>query len=682
MDYPSCRTKRARLASTAALTVLVLCLSDLPRLGAAPLLVPGPGQHAAPPATPAVQLPIPNSDGHPPRPLGVTPYSIGQPTDEEQLYLEYLNRMRANPTAEGQRLANSTDPNVLSAYADFVVDLTLMQAEFATNAVVTPLAMNAQLTAAARWHSGDMFTNRYQGHFQTNGSVVMDPAARISTNGYKATYYGENVFSYADSVTHGHAAFAVDWGTNRPGGMQDPPGHRDNMLSPSFREVGIGVIDGLNGTVGPQLVTQDFGTQVSASPFIMGVVYFDLNGNGSYDAGEGIGGVTVNTPGSAYFAVTANSGGYALPVPANGSYTVTFTAPGLSNQATVTVSSLQNTKLDLTPSYTAPAISGPNPALLNQNSVYSFNAVPAATAYQWEQAQLAAYTLVEGAENGYANVTVVSSPGYSVITTDLATSGTHSFNLAHSASVDQSITLNPVLLVSASSQLSFAKFLGFSLSNEVAEAQVSIDGGSTWQTVWSEAGNDGSSSVDAAFSDQTVSLGAYAGQLLQVRFVYAYSGGLHFDAGQGVGLYLDNIAVSNAQQLSGTTTNNVVSGRSFTFAPSVLTNYLLAVRAQVGSRLLPWGPAFPVAVSTSGTLTPTIQAVGVPSISGNQVQLDFTVTNFRAGMAFQLLKSSDLKGGWVQDSSATLQTLLTNSKFRFTTSTAGAGSLFFKIKGS
>ena len=45
---------------------------------------------------------------------------------------------------------------------------------------------------------------------------------------------------------------------------------------------------------------------------------------------------------------------------------------------------------------------------------------------------MAAYTLVEGAENGYGNVTVVSSPGYSVITTDLAASGTHSFNLAHS----------------------------------------------------------------------------------------------------------------------------------------------------------------------------------------------------------------------------------------------------------
>ena len=38
-----------------------------------------------------------------------TLYSFGQPTDEDQLYLELINRARANPTAEGLRLATSTD---------------------------------------------------------------------------------------------------------------------------------------------------------------------------------------------------------------------------------------------------------------------------------------------------------------------------------------------------------------------------------------------------------------------------------------------------------------------------------------------------------------------------------------------------------------------------------------------
>jgi uncharacterized protein YkwD len=647
---------------------------------AQPLLVPGPKLQAPPTAPPIQQLPSPTGPGGPePKPLGITPYSIGQPTDEEQLYLEYLNRMRANPTAEGQRLATTSDPNVLSAYGQFMVDLNLMQAEFATNPPVPPLAMNAQLLSAARWHSGDMFTNQYQGHYQTNGSIIMSPGDRIATNGYRASTYGENVFSYAGSVFHGHAAFAVDWG-GPSGGMQNPPGHRDNMLYSSFREVGVGVIDGVNGSVGPQLTTQDFGTQVSSSPFLTGVVYFDLNGNGFYDVGEGIGGVIVNTPGSTYFAVTADSGGYAIPISTNGHYTVTFTASSLSNQTTVTISNLQNAKIDYSLTYSPPTITGPNPASLNQSNTYGFTSVSAATGYQWLQAELSAYTLVEGAENGLSNVTVVSTPGYSVISSDFAQSGNYSFNLEHFSGTDQSITLNPNLLVNLNSQLSFAEMLGYAISNEVADAQISIDGGSSWQTVWSKPGNDGNNPVDPAFVDQTISLGAYAGQVLQVRFVYAYSGGLYFSGGSGVGLYLDNIAVSNAEQLNGFITNDIASGNTFNFSPTVATNYLLEVRAQINNRTLPWGPPFQLSVTVSAA-PPTIQ-LAAPTFSGSQIHIDFAVPDYRAGMAFQLLKSTDLQSGWTLDTSATLQTVVTNSSFRFTTSSGAAQSLFFKVKGT
>src|SRR5262249_51553727 len=158
--------------------------------------------------------------------------------------------------------------------------------------------------------SGDMFTNMYQAHNQTDGAIIMNPGDRIHTNGYSWSTYGENVYSYAESVFYGHAGFAVDWGPG-PGGMQSALGHRANMLTAGFREVGIGVVDGVNGSVGPQLVTQDFATMLSgAGPIISGVVYFDLNGNGFYDVGEGIGGVTVNTPQSRYYSITADSGGY------------------------------------------------------------------------------------------------------------------------------------------------------------------------------------------------------------------------------------------------------------------------------------------------------------------------------------------------------------------------------------
>jgi hypothetical protein len=588
--------------------------------------------------------------------------------------------MRSNPTAEGQRLATTTDPSLISAYGDFSVDLSLMQSAFATNPPVPPLAMNAQLLSAARWHSGDMFTNQYQGHSQTNGAIILSPGDRVITNGYKPSVAGENVFSYASSVFQGHAAFAVDWGFG-PGGMQTPPGHRNNMFSPGFREVGIGVVDGVNGSVGPQIVTQDFGAQFSGVPLITGVVYFDLNGNSFYDIGEGIGGVTVNTPGSIFFTVTADSGGYALPVPADGNYTLTFTSSGLSNQVVAAVSGGRNTKVDYRPAYTPPIISGPNPAALNQNNTYTFSGVAAATAYQWMNAQLTPYTLVEGGENGLTDVRVSVSSGYEVVTTEFAATGTHSFNLTHPDPVDQSIELNALLLVGANSVLTFADRLGFALSNEVAQAQISADGGTTWQTLWSEAGNEGDNVVDAAFLNRSIPLTAYVGQTVQIRFVYAYSGGLHFTSGQEVGLYLDEIAVSNAQQLGVIVIAAADSGRSFNFTPASTGNYLLAARAQINSRILPWGPSF-LATVGSVTAEPVIQFVQQPVLSGGQIQIDFTVANYRSGMMFQLFHSGDLSSGWTQDAAATVQTLVANSKFRFTTPETAGGSQFFRIGGN
>ena len=237
------------------------------------------------------------------------------------------------------------------------------------------------------------------------------------------------------------------------------------------------------------------------------------------------------------------------------------------------------------------------------------------------------------------------------------------------------------MLVSATSQLSFAKYLGYAFSNEVAKAQISLDAGQTWQTVWSQPGNDGVETVDSAFMTETVPLSAYAGHILRVRFVYAYSNGFFYNNGSGLGVYFDNITVIDAQQASGTSVINLSSSQSFSFVPTATNDYLLAVRAKINTRVLPWGPGVQVDVAAS-TAPATLQLVGPPLISGSQVQLNFTVANFRSGMTFQLLRAPDLNGGWTPDGAASLQTLVPNSQFRFTTS-LGAGTVaFFRIKSN
>jgi hypothetical protein len=618
-----------------------------------------------------------------PRLHGPTPYSIGDPTDEEQLYLEYINRSRSNPPAEGVRLANTTDPDVLSAYSFFSVDLGLMQSQFNAISPVPPLAMNAQLLAAARLHSGDMFTNQFQGHNGSNGSTLDQ---RASAQGYNWSSLAENVYSYAESVFQGHAGFNVDWG-NTPGavgGMQNPPGHRNNIHSASSREVGVGVVLGVNGSVGPQLVTQDFGSRQSATPLITGVVYYDFNGNSFYDLGEGIGGVTVDVSGSSYHAVTATSGGYAVPVPTNGNFTATFTAPGLAtNQQQVSVASLRNVKVDYLPVYSPPIVSGPNPAGVNQNNTYTFTPVGAATSYQWEQTKVAPFTIIEGAENGLTDFTTDTSAGYNVIVSSPRASGSFAFHLAHlNPATDQMLTYTRVLLPGANGQMQFKSRLGVASSDQVAKVQVSVDQGNSWQDIYSQPGaySQSQPNQETSFTTRTVSLASFVGSSTRVRFFFDYQGGTWYaGASTGTGWYIDDISLSDTAELTDSTIAEVTGGTSFVFSPVSAGDYLLRVRARLPGRTLAFGPA--KQVSASPVASPTVQFTGTPSVSGNQVQIDFTVTNYRTGMAFQLLNAPDPDAAWATNNSA-LITNLFNSTFRVTASTGGASKMFYRIQSN
>lgn len=309
--------------------------------------------------------------------LAKTQYSIGNPTGEEQLYLEYINRARKDALVEANRLANESDPSITSAYSFFNITGSNINNQFQWYVtrgasapeegpqfaqVAQPLAFNEKLLTAARLHSQDMLTHEFQGHDSSADppSPLIpfgDLSDRLSAVGYSAENAGENVYSYAESPREGHAAFDVDWGHvnnfnhfYNPAfdsqGMQNAAGHRLSIHNPLFKEVGIGVVNGTNGSVGPQLVTQDFGNPGDTS-FVTGVVYQDLNANNFYDIGEGRSGVRVDVDGSAYYALSSASGGYSVPVSDDGFYNVLFSGGGFANFSTVAlIAGGLNVKLD------------------------------------------------------------------------------------------------------------------------------------------------------------------------------------------------------------------------------------------------------------------------------------------------------------------------------------------------
>lgn len=267
------------------------------------------------------------------------PYlETGDPTADEILMLEFINRARANANAEAARLASTTDPDVANAVAFFNVDFNMMSSQFAALAQTTqPLAMNARLLAAARLHSRDMLDNVFQGHSSSaNPPAPNMPydnlANRLSRQGYPYSTAAENVFSYAENPWHGHAGFNIDWG-NGPGGMQSPAGHRLAIHNAVYREVGIGVIAGSKTsgltTVGPLLVTQNFGAQTGGGQaLVTGVAFLDGDADGFYDPSEGIANVRVEVDGSSYNTLTSTHGAYAVPVASDGIYRISFIRPG------------------------------------------------------------------------------------------------------------------------------------------------------------------------------------------------------------------------------------------------------------------------------------------------------------------------------------------------------------------
>jgi len=271
-------------------------------------------------------------------------YSHGDPTPEEQLMLEYINRARANPPAEGERLATTSDPDVVQSYQYFGIDKNKVRSDFQNYPPRPPLAFHPKLIEAARNHSRDMKSNDFQGHTGSDGSTLQQRLQRVGYTGGSAI--GENVFAYARSMWHAHCGFNVDWGQEN----QQTLGHRRNIMNFDgnivYNEIGIGVIQDNNPAtrVGPYIVTQNFST--SGQVYIVGVVYRDRNGNGFYDIGEGLSGVTITPSSGNYYTITSSSGGYAIPVTGlSGSITLTAQGNGITASKNVTLTG-KNVKVD------------------------------------------------------------------------------------------------------------------------------------------------------------------------------------------------------------------------------------------------------------------------------------------------------------------------------------------------
>jgi len=323
--------------------------------------------------------------------------------------------------------------------------------------------------------------------------------------------------------------------------------------------------------------------------------------------------------------------------------------------------------------YFPPTISGPSQPVVGQNNAYTSTAVSNATSYEWRVTRPSPFNFTDGAESGLGNFTVNASAGYLVQDSSVHASGSFSFHLAHPSPADQMITLNQVFAPRTNGTLTVKSRLGWATSAQAARVQVSTDGGVGWQDIYSQVGSGGSGEL--SFVTRSLPLGAFANRTLQLRFNYTVNGGYFPQTDPGVGWYLDDIVVTNAEVWSLISTNTTPT-TNFTFNPSQATNYNLNVRAYIFTEFpLDWGPVKSVGATTNA---PPVITLSKPVITSGQVQLDFTVTS-GSSATFKLLQADQVSGPWTTNGSAILTPNVPGSSYRFTT-TVGPAVRFYRVQ--
>lgn len=235
------------------------------------------------------------------------------PTPEEQLFIFELNRARNNPTQ-------------FQTENSLTVDLSAVAAQ-------PPLAVNGDLTESAGFKAQEMADENYFGHPHPVTGLLANALARS---------WGYNLASTLDDNANNIESLAGgfdpvrDW-TQPLVPLVDlivdksltdagfAPGHRQHLLAilafwQQFREIGVGYGSNASSTLRNYWAIHT-GFEDDDAPFLTGVVYNDVNGNGRFDRNEGLGGVTVSVGGEAP-TTTNSAGGWSVKTSSSGSKTV------------------------------------------------------------------------------------------------------------------------------------------------------------------------------------------------------------------------------------------------------------------------------------------------------------------------------------------------------------------------
>jgi uncharacterized protein YkwD len=177
---------------------------------------------------------------------------MGFPRSAVALVAALSVSLAAAPAASAADACEGAGASTESATKRVLVRATLcvLNAERARHDL-SPLRLNRKLSTAARRHSRAMVRERFFSHTSPGGATFVD---RIRATGYLS---GARSWSVGENIAYGSGSRSTPRSIGRA--WMNSPGHRANILSESYRSIGIGIASGTPVGGGGATYTTDFG---------------------------------------------------------------------------------------------------------------------------------------------------------------------------------------------------------------------------------------------------------------------------------------------------------------------------------------------------------------------------------------------------------------------------------------
>ena len=300
-------------------------------------------------------------------------------------------------------------------------------------------------------------------------------------------------------------------------------------------------------------------------------------------------------------------------------YTVTVSGIRGAGPSTVTY---DVTVIDPNRLSTELLVDGPS-EIPESGGAFTFNAIDSASSYELSVSQVAPNTTLEGAEDDTSAFIIDGAVGHNLRITSGSRNGAKCFQLnPPDFNQSESFELDRNFLTESASSLRFYVREGFATTTTVLSCQVSADGGSSWSSIWTKAGENSSRS---SYEQVDLSLAAFPDQSLRLKFEISHLGGSRYTSGSSsLGFRIDDISLSNTSIEASTKLTDLGQNEQFSLDASTVGNplsvgesYLVKVRPTIGCRTFGYSDPFSITIIDEvGTAAFDDWLASFPGLSG------------------------------------------------------------------